>query len=191
MPPRSLADSMRSRKTHRDRLTRKQTRYLRQLREIFEILAFDFENIRDYPTAEERTVQLERILDHVVRGEIITQFTLIDELLSHELAGKILGDRVKNRRRSKRFQAVKNALVESHLSLRHKLTLLRGFVRVPNDVVTYIGRLNKLRNHLAHQFFLKDAPEKLKYSGRNIFSVEGLALFHREQERVFNYLVLR
>jgi len=161
---------MRSRKTHRDRLTRKQINYVRQLREIFAILGLDFENIRDYPTAEERTVQLERILDHVVRGEIIRQFTLIDELLTHELAGKILANRVQNRRRSKRFQAVKNALVKSQLSLRRKLTLLRGFVKVPNDVVTSIVRLNKLRNNMAHQFFLENSPETLKYSGRNIFS---------------------
>jgi hypothetical protein len=182
---------MRRRHTRSDRLTNKQRRYIRQLQEIFDMLGLDYESIRDYPSAEERTVHLERILVHIIRGEVITQFTLIDELVTHKLARKILADRPKNPRRSKRFQAVKAVLAESRLPLSRKLALLRNLVKVPDDVVASILRVNKIRNHIAHQFFLDDSQRKLKYSGKNILSVEGLRLFQRDQEGIFNYLVLR
>ena len=172
------------RQNTRNKLTNKQRKYVRELREIFAILNLDFESVRDDQTAKERTAHLKRILVHVIRGEVITQFTLIDELLTHELAGKILADRVKHRRPSKRFQTVKAALAESRLSLPRKLALLRSFVRVPDDVVAQISRLTKLRNHMAHHLVLDDSAETLKYSGKNIFSVEGLQLFYREQSRV-------
>ena len=180
---------MTKRETSRDRLTKKQSKYVHLLREIFEMLGLDFENIRDYPTAGERTAQLERILVHLVLGEVINQFTLIDELLTHKLAGKIFGNRVTNARRSKRFRTIKAALVESRLPLSRKLDLLRSLAKVPDDVVTGILRLNGLRNYMAHQFFLQDRPKKLNYAGKNILSVEGLRLFIADQDRVYDYLI--
>jgi hypothetical protein len=111
--------------------------------------------------------------------------------VTHELAHKVLGDRTKNPRRSKRFQAVKAVLAESRIPLSRKLALFRSLAKIPDDIVASVSRLNTLRNHMAHQFFLNDPPRKLKYSGKNILSVEGMRLFQRDQERVFNYLVLR
>jgi hypothetical protein len=177
------------RKRGQDRLTKKQTKYVRLLREVFELLGLDFENIRDYPSAEERSVHLKRVLVHLVRGEVITQFTLIDDLLTHQLAFKILANRVTNPWQSKRFRTVKAALAESRLPLSRKLDVFRSLAKVPDDVVTIISRLNKLRNHMAHQFFLDDLPKKLNYAGKNILSVEGLRLFKSDQERAFDYLI--
>jgi len=155
------------------------------------MLGLDYENIRDYPSAMGRTAHFERMLVQTIRGEVITQCTLIDELVTHQLARKILGDRAKNPRRSKRFRAIKAVLAESRLPLSRKLDLLRSLVKVPNHVVASISQVNKLRNHIAHQFFLDASQNKLKYSGKNILSVEGLRLFQRDQEEIFNYLVLR
>ena len=177
-------------KTRRDRLTSKQTKYVRLLREIFEIIEIDFENVRRYPSATERTAQLERILGDVIRGDVITNFTLIDELLTNGLARKIVGDHITGRR-SKRLQIVKTALIESRLSLSRKLAVFRSLVRVPDDVVGAISRLNKLRNHMAHEFHLDVRSKKLTDAGKNILSVEGLRLFESEQMRVFMYLLLR
>jgi hypothetical protein len=181
---------MRSRKQRGDRLTKKQTKYLRDLRKIIAMLGLDFENIREYPSAVERTAQLERILVHLILGEIMNHFTLVDELVTHNLARMIVGARAKNPRRSKRFQAIKGIL-EDRIPLHRKFALLRTLTRIPNDVVSAISRLNKLRNYMAHQFFLGASMEKLRYSGQNILSVEGLRLFEHDQERVFEYLTLR
>src|SRR5262245_55115872 len=117
-----LTKRVNTRKTRRDRLTPKQTKYVRLLREIFEIIQIDFENIRRYPSGIERTAQLERILGDVIRGDVITNFTLIDDLLTNKLARKIVGDRITGRR-SKRFRIVKTALIESRLSLSRKLAI--------------------------------------------------------------------
>jgi hypothetical protein len=155
------------------------------------MLRLNFESIREYATAEERTAQLERILHDVVRGEVITQFTLIDELLTHELARKILGRHVTAPRRSKRFHAIKNVLAESRLSISCKLDLFRTLTKVPNDVASAISRLSRIRNHMAHQFFIDGSVKRFDYCGKNILSTDGLRLFQRDQHRVFEYLILR
>ena len=135
-----------------DRLTRKQSKYVRLLREVLETLGLDFENIRGYPSVTERTAQLERILVHLVVGEVVGQFTLIDELLTHALARKILATRVTNPRRSKRFRTIKAALVESRLPLSRKLDVFRSLTKV-SDTITTARRLTRPKNAVIPEGF--------------------------------------
>ena len=179
----------RAQKTKPDRLTLKQLRYVRELGEIFAVLDLDFEGIRDYPEAEERTAHLERILSHVVRGEVITQFTLLDELLTHKLARRMLGSRHTNIRRSKRFQALKKALVDSRLPVSRKLEMLRQFTRVPLTVTAHIVETARIRNVFAHSFFLDVPPTKLAYKGKNILSADGVKRLQADYRRTLDFLI--
>ena len=61
-----------------------QRRLKRELDEIAEIVGVDYWNIRDYEP-ESWTPRLHVMKRQLVRGEVVTQYTLIDDLLSTEL----------------------------------------------------------------------------------------------------------
>lgn len=67
-----------------DRLTLKQKALLAESEQISEIVRVDYWNIRQWP-CESRTAVLEVMKRELVRGEIIGQYTLIDDFLATEL----------------------------------------------------------------------------------------------------------
>lgn len=56
-------------------LTKYQKRLARELQEIYDILALDFYDIKEYPK-EERTTRLELMKRAAVRAEVMTTYTL-------------------------------------------------------------------------------------------------------------------
>jgi hypothetical protein len=173
----------------RDKLTKKQSEYVRELRRVFAILDLDFENIRDYPEAEERIAHLQRMLHHVIRGEVIIQFTLIDALLTHKLAGRILSKKKLNLSRNKRFKALKKSVAQSRLPILRKLELLRQFTRISSAVNSYIRETTRIRNIFAHDFFLDVIPAKLRYKNKNVFSAAGVELLRADFERTVHFFI--
>jgi hypothetical protein len=53
-------------------LTKKQAALVRELREIYDLLALDFYNIKDYEK-EERTTRLELMRNTVIRAAVVKQ----------------------------------------------------------------------------------------------------------------------
>jgi len=174
-------------------LTSKQRNLIKELEVITEDLGLGFGDIGRYPTPEERTVHLERIKTHLIRGEVITQFTLVEEMLTYELAIEALGGhRAKPWRHKKtRFDRFKQVLTENRASLRPKLGLYEAFRRVPRDIREITLALNSIRNAFAHSFSVGNQKKSVKYRGQNIMDLAVFKRFLIDQRRLLDFLVNR
>jgi hypothetical protein len=171
-----------------DKLTNRQRKLVRELDEIADLLGVDYQRITEYEKGS-RTLLLERIKRHLVIGEVVTRYTLVDEYLNERICHFFFGRKESFIRlwKTKRFKLFNYHVIEE-LSLMAKLRFVKSVSKVPKAVTLDIERLNALRNGLAHAFF----PENLKKSkpewkGRKIFTVEGLRAFTDDMSKVGNY----
>lgn len=174
----------------RDSLTKRQNSLIRELDELSSLLRLDFQKIKDYER-DSRTPHLERMKKHFIIGEVVTQYTLIDEYLNMRLCHYFFGRGKSFIRlwKTKKFQNFNYNILEQ-LSLMEKLRFVKSFSAIPKPIVSDIERINALRNGLAHAFF----PENLKkskpvYKGKNIFTVEGMTLFLDDLEKISNFFI--
>ena len=174
-----------------------------ELEEIAEIVGVDYWNIRDYER-ESWTPRLHVMKRQLVRGEVVTQYTLIDDLLSTELCKYFLpGKKIFEQWKTKRFRRFNYYVIE-RLYMTQKLAFLKDVFSVPREIASKIEEINALRNALAHAFFPENlrayqmkgrpAPREeivVKYRGHDIFSPEGARTFATDCGEVTEFLVLR
>lgn len=174
----------------KETLTKRQRKLITELEDLSSLLRLDYQNIEDYEP-ESRTPRLERMKRHFVVGEVVAQYTLIDEYLNMKLCHYFFGRGKSFIRlwKTKRFQRFNYHILEE-LSLLAKLRFVRSFSNVPRSIVSDIERINNLRNGLAHAFF----PENLKrskpvYKGKGIFSKEGIETFMEDTGRISDFFL--
>jgi hypothetical protein len=162
-------------------LTKYQKRLAKELQDIYDLLSLDFCDIKAYPKAQ-RTTRLELMKRAVIRQEVVTTYTHIDEYLASELCVHFFGTGKSFPAlwKTKRFQLFNYHFIEE-MSLLPKFRYVKGLRKIPRAIVGDIERVNALRNGVAHAFF----PENLKRSravwgDKSIFSVEGLRAFHAD-----------
>jgi hypothetical protein len=162
----------------RDELTPKQRDLLRELEEVASSLRLDYQRIKEYEK-DSRTPHLERMKRHLIIGEVVMQYTLIDEYLNVHLCHYFFGRRRSFIRlwKTKKFQNFNYHILEP-LSLIEKLRFVKSVSKIPKAIGSDIERINGLRNGLAHAFF----PENLRsakpiYKGKSIFAVDGIQQF--------------
>lgn len=171
-------------------LTAKQTALVRELREIYDLLSIDFNDIAAYDK-EERTVRLELMRNKVIRAEVVMKYVLVDEHLNGELCDHFFGRKRSYIElwRTKKFKYFNHHILEE-LSLMQKLRYVKSLRQIPRSISADIERLNALRNGLAHAFF----PENLRKSqpvwkGKDIFSLDGLRAFTEDMNQVNEFFV--
>ena len=138
-----------------------------------------------------RTPRLEGVIRQVVIGEVVTAYTLVDEMLNMVIC-RFFFPRQRSFPqlwRTKRFRLFNHHVIEC-LYLPQKLRLVKAIRSVPKSVATDIERLCNLRNGLAHAFF----PENLRaskplYKGINIFTLEGISRLKEDMDRVSDFLL--
>jgi hypothetical protein len=164
----------------------------------------DYWNIldRDPKYDQHRTLVLQGMMREIVRGEVVSQFTLIDE----HLGSKICRYMFENKRfatlwKTKRFERF-NYFVLEKLSLMEKLAFVKDVYAVSKGIAAEIESINAIRNALAHAFF----PENLRayrskpgwtarqfagprYKGVDIFTFEGFERFLADSRRVLQFLI--
>jgi len=172
-------------------LTRTERRLVREIKTLASDLGLDPVEIAEEEDQELRYVGLTNARMHIIRGEVITQFTLVDDLLTHELTIEILGGSKKKpwRRKKVRFDRAKAVLIESRMSLRHKLDLYKTYRRVPARIVEIVAGLNSARNSLAHVFYLEGRRRRAKYRGQDIISVKTFDRFREDMQYLYDYLL--
>lgn len=184
-----------------DRLTSKQRKLVDELHEIASIVRIDYWNVRDR-TRESRTTVLEVTKRELIRGEVIGQYTLIDDLLSTEVCRYFLpGKSLIKQWKTKRFRRF-NYFVIERLYMVQKLAFLKDVYDVPRDIASKIEEINAVRNALAHAFFpenlrayhMKERPGPRKpaivrYRGQDLFSVAGVTAFVEECSKVTDFLL--
>jgi hypothetical protein len=159
-------------------LTTHQGRLVRELRELYDLLSLDFYDIKLYRKGQ-RTTRLELMKRAIVRAEVVTAYTLVDEYLASELSVHFFGTEkgFPALWKTKRFRLFNYHFLEE-LSLLPKLRYVKALRKIPRGIAADIEKLNALRNGIAHAFF----PENLKRSrpvwdGKSVFSLEGLKAF--------------
>ena len=183
-------------------LTKKQRQLRQELDNIAQVIGMDYWNIlvRD---PEARTPVLEVMKREMIRGEIVSQYTLIDDLLATKLCEYFFpGKKLISLWKTKRFRRFNYYILE-RLYLVHKLAFLKEAYRVRKDIASTIEEINALRNAMAHAFFPENlrayqmkgrpAPRKpitVSYRGLDVFTVAGMEKFKSECVNVYEYLVL-
>ena len=173
-------------------LTPKQKRIVKELNDIYSLLGMDYRNIKEYPK-EARSAVLESQKNQAIRGQIVMQYTVIDELMNNEICKYFFGSSKSSIQlwRTKKFQNFNYHILEN-LYLLQKLKMVQAFSRIPKNIVDDIERLNALRNAVTHAFF----PENLRkykpvYKGKDIFTLEGIKLFTEDMQHVEDFFTNR
>jgi hypothetical protein len=174
----------------KDRLTPKQKQIIEELDQISALLSLDYQKALEYDRGG-RTYYLKAARDKIVRGQVITWYTLMDEFLNMELCHYYFGRNSSfiGLWKTKRFQLFNHHILEE-LHLMQKLRHVKSIRKIPKGILETIERLNALRNGLAHAFF----PENLrktqpKWKGKDIFSLSGLEALQSDFDAVFKFFV--
>jgi hypothetical protein len=171
-------------------LTPKQKALLKELHKLADIFGLNYSDILSYEP-EARTATLEVMKRQVIRGEVITWYTLFDELFTNAICRYFFGGKRSFPAlwKTKRFQ-IFNYYVIEELYFLPKFRLVKAIRKIPKSASQDIEALNALRNAMAHSFF----PENLRktkplWKGKDIFSVEGAELFKGDMIKLTDHFV--
>lgn len=184
-----------------NRLTQRQRKLIGELEKIASIVRVDYWNIQDRERGA-RTPVLEVMKRELIRGEVIGQYTLIDDLLSTEVCLYFLpGKDLIKQWKTKKFRRFNYYVIE-RLYMTQKLAFLKDVYDVPKEIAGKIEEINALRNALAHAFFPENlrvyqmkgrpGPRKpviVRYKGQDLFSIEGVTAFVEECSKVTDFLL--
>ncbi len=172
----------------RPRLSAKQKRLIKELDEIASLLHLNYREIQEYEQ-ESRTTRLEMVRRHFARGEVVLQYTFVDEYLSNALCRYFFGAKADYIRlwKTKKFRNFNYYVVEG-LSLMEKLRFLKSTGKVAKTIAADVERLNNLRNGIAHAFF----PENLRsakpmWKGHSIFTAVGIEVFTGDMDKLHSF----
>jgi hypothetical protein len=174
-----------------DSLTKKQKALLADVEKIGDVLGLDWWNIKDYER-DSRTPHLERTKRHLIIGEVVMQYTLVDEYLNVQLCHHFFGrdNSFIKLWRTKKFQNFNYNILEG-LFLLEKLRYVKSFKRIPKTIAKDIEQINVLRNGLAHAFFPENLiRSKPIYKGQSIFTLAGIQRFVDDMSQISNFFVL-
>jgi len=170
-----------------------------EIEEIASIIAMDHWNILGYPS-EARTVYLEIMKNKLVRAEIVSKYTLIDEYLTVIIC-HFYFKRPDRNRTFRQLWATKHFRIFNHYImddtyLLNKMKIVRAIGEIPPKTRDIIERINALRNAIAHSFFPENRRQyaghkKVMYQGENVYTRNGIQKFEEDFKVVNNYLLER
>lgn len=172
------------------RLTRKQSHLLNELNSLSELFGLDFFNIQGYEP-DARTTKLEEMKRHMVRGQVIAWYTLVDEFLNMMICHYYFGKKQSFPKlwKTKRFRLFNHHILENLYPLQ-KLQLVNEIKKVPSPIYKSIQDLNNVRNGFAHNFFFENTKKaKVTWKGHSILSIEGAQAFMEDMDVIFNYFL--
>src|SRR6266704_1035796 len=117
-----------------DSLTKKQKDLVAELEKVSELLSLDWRRIKDYDR-DSRTPHLERMKRHLIIGEVVMQYTLIDEYLNVQLCHHFFGRKKSFIKlwKTKKFQNFNYNILEG-LFLLEKLRYVKSFMKIPKKI---------------------------------------------------------
>lgn len=171
-------------------LTRTQKNKVKEIDHILDILGL---NHRDVESFEDDAILLvlKSMKDHHIRGEIVMDYALIDELLGSIISHYFFDKKKSFVRlwRTKKFKNFNYYILE-RIYLGQKLDLVENIIKIPDKIKSTIRKINDLRNALAHTFFPENLRVKrLMYDGKNIYTLEGLKKYIDDRNRVTDFLI--
>lgn len=133
----------------------------------------------------------------IVRSEVITKYTLIDEFLTVIICHYYFKRPKKNLSfralwKTKKFQIFNHYIMDDTYLLQ-KMRVVRAIGEIPSEVRNAIERINAVRNGIAHSFFPENrrqymAYKKVIYRDEDIFTTAGMDKFREDYDLVSDYL---
>jgi hypothetical protein len=177
-------------------LTPKQRRLKAEIEELSAFVQMDHWNIAQY-SKERRTTVLELIKRQLIVGDVVTKYTVIDELLSVIICHYYFGEPSKGRSfrqhwKSQKFQIFIHYIMDDTYLL-NKLKLARAISEIPPKIRDAVERINAVRNALAHSFYPENRRQyvprkKVIYQGADVYTQQGIEKFAEDFEAVKGYL---
>lgn len=185
-------------------LTRAQKILLKELDQITYAAGIDYWNIldRDPEYDQYRTIVLQAMRRDIVRGIVISQYTLLDEQVGSKVSRYMFdGGKFIKLWKTKKFERFNYFIVEK-MSLMEKLAFAKDVYAVPKRIAADIDAINAIRNALAHAFF----PENLRayrtkhgsafgrlvgphYKGVDIFTANGVDRFLEDSRAAIQFFI--
>lgn len=142
-------------------------------------------------------VRLVLAVNKMVIAEVVTQYTLIDEMLA-EIVVRYFFDiepdvlHYEKAWKTEKFKIFVHHILDEMFLLK-KLSVVQAMGPVPSEVSKIINRINAVRNGLAHSFFPENRKENratgmVLYSGADIRSLDGLRQFKDDADTAYRYL---
>jgi hypothetical protein len=183
-------------------LTRKEKKLQNEIKKIAAAIYMDVAwNIDNY-SRESRKVRLEIMRDRLIRSEVISRYTLIDEYLSMIICNyyfrrKAMKENMTYRQlwKKKQFRIFVHYLLDQTFLLK-KMELVHAFDALPENVQNAIRRINTVRNAVAHSLFPQNLRRymphgKVIYNGVDLFTLDGIEKFKEDFYLVDDFLLTR
>jgi hypothetical protein len=179
-------------------LTRLQKKLHKEAEQIAEMARVDFWNIERDRERPWRTIAFKMAIAHLVKAEVITQYTLLDEILSDYLCRYYF--KKPNGApwiywKQKKFRVFVHFMLDEMYLLK-KMQMVHAIRPLPKEVRRTIERVNAIRNGMAHSFFPENRKEhhsvgKVLYDGKDIRTREGLEKLKDDCQEAYRYIQKR
>jgi hypothetical protein len=185
------------------RVTNSQRKIQRELDMIFVRMGLDYWDLDSMEPAM-RIHALRGVRREVIRGEVISQYTLLDEHLGSKIVRYLYPEKsFIDLWKTRKFQRF-NFFILERMPLIQKFAMVKDVYRVPKSISETVEAINALRNSLAHAFF----PENLKaymskgrpeprrsvsctYKGKDIFTIDGMDRFLDDMSEISDFFIRR
>ena len=181
-------------------LTKTERKLVKVAKEIAEITGNDLDTVDNWDEGEFRRYAIMGTINHMVIGEVIVRYTLLDELLTSLIAKyffRVPKQRMKFKKwwRTKKFKIFNHHIMDEMFLLK-KMQLAHAIKPIPGSVQSSIQRVNSVRNAFAHSFFPENRREhrklgKVPYMGKDIRTPDGLDAFVTDALSAYNAIAKR
>lgn len=140
------------------------------------------------------TIYLDTERDSIVRARVLLDCALIEEaaaliIMKHVLADCPKWNQIKYFGRIKRYAIFYDDIL-GRLPARHKMSVVRKFIRVPKGISKSVQRMLALRDLFAHVRTLDYTKKRdLEYKGQGILTTAGFESYLQDSTEVIAFLI--
>jgi len=144
------------------------------------------------PFPESCYLEIER--ECIIRARVLLDCAMIEEITAIIIMDHILDDspkwnQIKYFGRIKKYRVLYDD-VFGRLPARHKLAVVKKFIKIPKTISKTIQRMFALRDVFAHVATLDYSKRKdLKYKGNNILSEAGFRSYIQDSREAIAFLI--
>ena len=166
-------------------ITRKQKKLADDIKDLIDSRGLNIEHILKDKDSNARTAMLESAKDQIIRGEIIFDYTLIDEAMNAIIRDFFFGKVYKTN--NKHTDVFDKGILEK-IFLLDKLDLVREVCKVPRYVNEFVSAINGIRNGMAHSLILEELHKnKPVYKKKSLYKKEGMEIYSEDLDKVIDF----
>jgi hypothetical protein len=180
-----------------ERLTTNQRQLKNEIDEIAATIHIDHWKVLEYPTLM-RTKVLKLSKIHLINSIVISQYTLVDDLLASIICNYYFqpphDERFRYRKfwRKKRFRIFVQDLLDN-IYLLNKRQVVNDIEKLPKEINSLIGAISDIRNAIAHSFFPENRRQfnphkKVNYKSLDLYTNDGAQRFVEDTHLVIRHL---